>query len=214
MRAGKSLNILCVDDHQVVRDGVQTILSQQGVPAAVESATTAEEAVRLAGGREWDLVILDISLGAGRSGLDALREMRRLRPRLRVLVFSMHDDELYARRAVAAGAQGYVTKGSSSEELYTAIRAVIGGGRYITPEMAEKLVFAPPPEGLPHDRLSATEMRVMLMLASGLRNKEIAAELHVESSTVTTHRRRLLDKMGMETDAELNRYAREHKLLD
>lgn len=214
MRIGKSLRILCVDDHQVVCDGVKTIFEQRGVPAEVGCASTAEEADRLAAAHEWDLVILDISLGGGRSGLDALREMRRLRPRLRVLVFSMHSDEVYARRAVAAGAQGYITKGSSSEELFAAVETIVGGGRYITPELAEKLVFAPPAETLPHDRLSEAEMRVMLMLASGMRNKEIAAELHVDSSTVTTHRRRLLDKMGMNTDAELNRYAREHKLLD
>jgi DNA-binding NarL/FixJ family response regulator len=126
----------------------------------------------------------------------------------------MHSDEAYARRAVAAGARGYITKGSSSDELFAAIEAVVGGGRYITPELAEQLVFAPPAEELPHERLSSAEMRVMLKLASGMRNKEIAEELHVDSSTVTTHRRRLLDKMGMNSDAELNRYAREHKLLD
>lgn len=214
MRVGKSLRILCVDDHQVVRDGIRTIFDQKGIPAEVECASTTEEAVRLATATEWDLLILDISLGAGRNGLDVLKEVRRLRPRLRVLVFSMHDDELYARRAVAAGAQGYVTKGSSSEELFAAIESVIGGGRYITPALAEKLVFAAPQRELPHERLSAAETRVMLMLAAGMRNKEIAAELHVDGSTVTTHRRRLLDKMGMSTDAELNRYAREHKLLD
>ena len=120
----------------------------------------------------------------------------------------------YARRAISAGAQGYLTKGSSSEELFAAINKIARGGRYITPSLAEKIIFTPDAEKLAHETLSDREYEVMLLIARGISNKEIAETLAIDSRTVTTHRRRILDKMNMNTDAELNEYARLNKLLD
>ena len=162
---------------------------------------------------DWDIVILDISLG-GKSGLDVLKEIKKLRPRLPVLIFSMHSEEVYARRAISAGAQGYLTKGSSSEELFAAINQIAKGGRYITPVLAEKIIFTADAEKLAHETLSDREYEVMLLIARGISNKEIAEKLAIDSRTVTTHRRRILDKMNMNTDAELNEYARLNRLLD
>jgi DNA-binding NarL/FixJ family response regulator len=193
---------------------VKQIFDEKGIAVELGNASTGAEALRLADEQDWDIAVMDISLGKGRSGLEVLKEIRKLKPKLPVLMFSMHSDEVYARRAINAGAQGYITKGSSSEELFEAVNSVLAGGRFITPDLAEKIIFASPSAELPHDRLSEMERKVMLMIAAGMRNKEIAAELHIDSSTVTTHRRRLLDKMDMNTDAEINRYAREHKLLN
>lgn len=207
------LRVLCVDDHQVVRDGVRKIFDERGVKVEFGEASDAAEALLLASRQEWDLVIIDVSLG-GKSGLDALREIKQLRPRLPALIFSMHSEAIYARRAINAGAQGYITKGSSSGELFEAINKTARGGRYITPALAEKIIFASDSEKALHETLSDREHEVMLLIARGKSNKEIAEELRIDSRTVTTHRRRILDKMGMETDAELNEYARANRLLE
>ena len=207
------LRILCIDDHQVVRDGVRRIFDEKAIAAEIGEASTAAEAPLLVSRHDWDIVILDISLG-GKSGLDVLKEIKNLRPHLPVLIFSMHSDEVYARRAISAGAQGYLTKGSSSDDLFSAINKVAQGGRYITPALAEKIIFTADSEKLAHEALSDREYEVMLLIARGMSNKEIAEQLAIDSSTVTTHRRRLLDKMDMQTEAELNEYARVNKLLD
>ena len=126
----------------------------------------------------------------------------------------MHSEEVYARRAINAGARGYITKGSSSEELYAAINKIVRGGRYISAALAEKIVFAADGDRHPHESLSPREYEVMLLIARGVSNKEIAERLGIDSRTVTTHRRRLLDKMNMQTDADLNEYARVNELLN
>ena len=207
------LRILCIDDHQVVRDGVRRIFDEKHIPIELGEASSAADATLLASRQDWDVAILDISLG-GKSGLDVLKEIKHLRPRLPVLMFSMHSEEVYARRAINAGAQGYITKGSSSEELFDAINKVAKGGRYITPALAEKIVFTPEADKLPHEILSNREYGIMLMIAGGKSNKEIAEQLGIDSRTVTTHRRRILDKMNMSADSELNEYARVNRLLD
>ena len=207
------LRILCVDDHQVVRNGVRSIFDEKGIEIELGEASGPAEAVLLASRKDWDIAILDISLG-GKSGLDVLKEIRKLRPRLPVLIFSMHSEEVYARRSISAGAQGYITKGSPSDELHEAIDKIARGGHYITPALAEKIIFASDPERLPHETLSDREYEVMLLIARGISNKDIAQQLSIDSRTVTTHRRRILDKMNMETDAELNEYARVNNLLD
>lgn len=207
------LRILCVDDHQVVRDGVRKIFDEKGLPVELGEASTAAEATLMANRQDWDVAILDVSLG-GKSGLDVLKEIKQLRPRLSVLMFSMHSEELYARRAIKAGAQGYITKGSSSEELFAAINKIAKGGRYITPALAEKIIFTTDSEKLPHETLSNREYEVMLLIAKGNSNKEIAEKLAIDSRTVTTHRRRILDKMNMSTDSDLNEYVRMNRLLD
>jgi two-component system, NarL family, invasion response regulator UvrY len=207
------LRILCVDDHQVVRDGVRRIFDDKNIPVEIGEASDAAAATWLANRQEWDIAVLDISLG-GKSGLEVLKEIKQLRPRLPVLMFSMHSEEVYARRAINAGAQGYITKGSSSEELFAAINRIASGGRYITPALAEKIVFTAHAERLPHDNLSDREYEVMLLIARGKSNKEISEALGIDSRTVTTHRRRVLDKMNLNADSELNEYARVNRLLE
>lgn len=207
------LRILCIDDHQVVRDGVRRIFDEKHIPMELGEANSAAEATLLASQQDWDVAILDISL-RGKSGFDVLKEIRNLRPRLPVLMFSMHSEEVYARRAINAGAQGYITKGSSSEELFDAINKVAKGGRYITPALAERIVFTADADKLPHEKLSNREYEIMLLIAGGKSNKEIAEQLGIDPRTVTTHRRRILDKMNMSADSELNEYARVNRLLD
>jgi two-component system, NarL family, invasion response regulator UvrY len=207
------LRILCIDDHQVVRDGVRRIFDEKNLEMELGEASTAAQATLLASRQDWDIAILDVSLG-GKNGLDVLKEIKQLRPRLPVLMFTMHSEEVYARRAINAGAQGYVTKGSSSEELFAAINKIAKGGRYITPGLAEKIAFTTDPEKLRHETLSDREYQVMLLIAKGKSNKEIAEELGIDSRTVTTHRRRILDKMNLSADSEVNEYARVNKLLD
>lgn len=206
------LRIFCIDDHQVVRDGVRKIFDEKGIRVEIGEASNASEAIRPISQQQWDIVVLDISLG-GKSGLDLLNEIRILQPRLPVLIFSMHSEEVYARRAIAAGAQGYITKGSSSDELYGAINKIARGGRYISAALAEKIVFASDGDRVPHETLSPREYEVMLLIARGVSNKDIAERLGIDSRTVTTHRRRVLDKMNMQTDADLNEYARVNQLL-
>ncbi len=207
------LRILCIDDHQVVRDGVRRMFDDKKIPIELGEASTAAEATLLASRNDWDVAILDISLG-GKSGLDVLKEIKQLHPHLPVLMFSMHSEEVYARRAINAGAQGYITKGSPSSELFAAINKVANGGRYLAPELAEKMVFATDAEKLLHETLSDREYEIMLLIARGKSNKEIAEQLAIDSRTVTTHRRRLLDKMNMSADSELNEYARVNRLLE
>lgn len=207
------LRILCVDDHQVVRDGVRKIFDEKKIQVEIGEASAAAEVPLLVSRQDWDIVILDISLGS-RSGLDVLTEIEQLRPRLPVLIFSMHAEEMYVRRAISSGARGYITKGSSSEELFAAVNKVAEGGRYVSPALAEKIVFTAGPENPAHEILSVREYEVMLLIARGKPNKDIAQELGINSRTVTTHRRRILDKMDLSTDAELNEYARVNNLLD
>src|SRR6185369_13910984 len=154
------LRILCVDDHQVVCDGVRRLFEEKGLKVELGEANNAADATLLASRQDWDMAVLDISLGGGKSGLEVLKEIRELRPRLPVLIFSMHSEEVYARRAIRAGAQGYITKGSPSDELHEAIAKVARGGRYITPALAEKIIFASDPEKLPHETLSDREYEV------------------------------------------------------
>lgn len=201
------MRILIVDDHAVVRDGVKRIFEEQ--PAAVfGEAGTAPEALKLAMEETWDVVVLDISL-AGRNGLEVLRELKQIRPRLPVLILSMHSEEQYARRAFRAGAAGYITKDSSRAELAKAINRVIEGGRYVSPALAEKLVFdiERATDRPLHEALSDREFEVMCHIASGKTVKEIAELLSLSDKTISTYRARILGKMDMKTNAELTHYA-------
>src|SRR5205807_8699704 len=155
--------VLIVDDHSVVRNGLKKILEDQPDEIAFGEAETAPEAIALVRERDWDIVILDISLGGGRNGLDTLKEMKQIRPRLRVLILSMHAEEQYARRAFKAGAAGYVTKDSPRSELVNAVNKVMKGGRYVSPTLAERLAvdLACKTDRAPHEILSDREFEVM-----------------------------------------------------
>jgi two-component system, NarL family, invasion response regulator UvrY len=201
--------ILLVDDHEVVRDGVRKIFDEQQPGATVfGEASTAPEALARVRDEDWDVVVLDLSLG-GRSGLEILKELKQLRPRLPVLVLSMHSEEQYARRAFKAGASGYITKDSSRLELFEVINKVIKGGKYISPALAESLIIdlERGTDRPPHEGLSDREFEVMRLIASGKTVGQIADELSLSITTISTYRARILEKTGMKTNAELTRYA-------
>lgn len=207
--------ILIVDDHEVVRDGVKRLFEEQPGTTAFGDASTASEALKVISEHDWDIVILDLSLG-GRSGLDLLKELKQVRPRVPVLILSMHSEEQYARRAFKAGAAGYITKDSSGAELSKAIDKVIKGGKYVSPVLAEKLVtyLEKGTDAAPQDALSDREFQVMRLIASGKTVSEIAQLLTLSDKTISTYRARVLEKMAMKTNAELTRYAIQNGLVD
>ncbi len=206
------LRILTIDDHAIVRDGVKGLFS-----ASTEQfgeARSGPEALTLVQESDWDIAVLDISLGA-RSGLEVLKEIKRLRPKLPVLILSMHADEQYAIRAFKSGASGYVNKASSGDELRKAILKVVKGGRYISPSLAETIVFDLTAGDKPlHEYLSNRELEVMCLISSGKTVGEIAELLALSNKTISTYRRRILDKMRMRTNAELTHYAFQNKLVE
>jgi DNA-binding NarL/FixJ family response regulator len=206
--------VLLVEDHQIVRDGLKTLLREQAITVFGE-ASTAADALSLAREEEWDLAVVDISLG-GRSGLDVVREIKEIRPKVPVLVLSMHSEEQYARRAYKAGAAGYITKDSPRAELASAIAKVIGGGRYVSTTFADRLVvdLERDTDRPPHQALSDREFEVMRLMASGKTIGEIAELLALSDKTVSTYRARILEKMHLDTNAELIRYVLENKLID
>ncbi|MGB6944097.1 MAG: response regulator transcription factor [Bryobacteraceae bacterium] len=207
--------VLIVDDHEVVRDGVKKLLDEEPGDISCGEAGTPDEAVRMALFGDWDAVVLDLSF-AGKSGLEVLKELKQLRPRLPVLVLTMHSEEQYARRAFKAGAAGFITKDSPRAELSKAIHKVMEGGRYLSPTLAERLILdlergADRP---PDQTLSDREFQVMRLIASGKTLSEIAGLLSLSDKTISTYRARLMEKMGMRTNAELIHYAIQNKLVD
>jgi two-component system, NarL family, invasion response regulator UvrY len=207
--------ILIIDDHEIVRDGLKNILNEQSEDRTFGEASTQPEALALATGQDWDVVVLDLSLG-DRSGLEVLKELKQIRPQLPVLILSMHSEEQYARRAFKAGAAGYITKDSSRAELVKAINKVAAGGRYVSPALAEELVIdlERRSDRPPHETLSDREFEVMRLIASGKTVGEIAGLLSLSDSTISTYRARILEKMAMRTNAELTHYAIQNKLVD
>ncbi len=206
--------ILLIDDHEVVRVGVKRIFDKHPEGTVLfGEASTAPEALDLVRAQDWDVVVLDLSLG-GRDGLEVLKELKQIRPRLPVLILSMHSEALFARRAFKAGASGYLTKDIRRSELVNAINKVIEGGTYVSPTLAEGLVVdlrrgADRPL---HELLSDREFEVMRLIASGKTLSEIAELLSLGDSTISTYRARTLEKMGMKTNAELTHYAIQNKL--
>jgi len=206
--------ILIVDDHEVLRDGVKRVFDKQPGTAVFGEAGTIQAALKLVREQDWDIVVLDISLG-DRSGLEVLKELKQIRPRLPVLVLSMHSEENFARRAFKAGAAGYITKNSAREELVKAVNKVISGGRYVSPVLAERLVGDLSQTDRPsHEALSDREFEVMRLIASGKTVGEIAVLLSLSDKTIATYRTRLLEKMEMKTNAEITHYAIRNHLVD
>ncbi len=206
--------ILLVDDHTVVRHGLMQILAEEFETVTFGEAQNGEEALAQVSNRRWDVVLLDVSLPA-RNGLEVLHDIRDKYPELPVLLLSVHPEQQYAVRALKSGAAGYVTKDAPRQELVKAVRKAVSGGKYVSPSLAEALASSLG-TGLgnaPEELLSNREYEVMRALASGGRIKEIAQNLGLSVKTVSTYRRRILDKMRMATNAELTRYAMEHQLL-
>jgi len=207
--------VLIVDDHEVVRDGVRRILDEQPGAISCGEAGTPDEALRMAATEDWDVVVLDLSF-AGKSGLEVLKELKQIRPRLPVLVLTMHSEEQYARRVFKAGAAGFITKDSPRAELSKAIHKVMDGGKYLSPALAEKLIIHLE-RGVDHppdETLSDREFQVMRLIASGKTLSEIADLLSLSDKTISTYRARVMEKMGMRTNAELTHYAIYNKLVD
>jgi two-component system invasion response regulator UvrY len=208
------IQILIVDDHAILRRGLKEILEREFRDVSIGGAGTAEQALTQLASEKWDLVILDITM-PGRSGIDVLRHLKALRPKLPVLVLSMHPEDQYGKRVLKAGASGYMNKESAPEELIKAVRKLLSGGRYVSPTLAETLaVDLGRDDGRPaHERLSDREFEVLRKMASGKTVGQIAQELHLSVPTVSTYRARILEKMGMSNTAELIRYALSHHLV-
>ena len=206
------LKILTVDDHEVVRRGIKEMFTEDS--ATFGEARTGAEALALVRKQQWDIAVLDISL-AGRNGLEVLVELKQLRPRMPVLILSMHAEEQYAVRAFKAGASGYINKASSGEELRRAILKIVHGGQYVGPSLAEKIVLQLSQAGkVTHESLSNREFEVLCSIASGHTVTEIASKLSLSNKTISTYRRRILDKMEMRTNAELTHYAIRNRLIE
>jgi two-component system invasion response regulator UvrY len=209
------IKVLIADDHAVVRRGIRQILTDEPDMLVAGEASTVQEVRDLARAERWDVIVLDINMPGG-SGVELLSELRRERPDLRVLVLTVYPEDQYAVRAIKAGAAGFLTKESAPEKLVEAVRKIAGGGRYVSPELAEALasLLAGEATGAPHERLSDREFEVFKMLASGKTVSEVAQELGLSVKTVSTHRTRILGKMDMRTNAELTRYAVKNRLVD
>ncbi|HMK43978.1 MAG TPA: response regulator transcription factor [Dissulfurispiraceae bacterium] len=207
--------ILIADDHAMFRHGLRQILEDSPDMAVVGEASNGRDVVDQALEHECDLLLLDINM-PGMNGLEALKQLRTLRPRLKVLVLSMYPEGQYAVRALKAGAAGYITKVSASEELIEAIRKISQGGKYVSASLAEQLLFDldADVERPPHELLSDREFEVLRMIASGKTVSQIADELSLSVKTVSTHRVRMLEKMRMKNNAELTNYAIKHRLID
>jgi DNA-binding NarL/FixJ family response regulator len=208
------LRILIADDHSVVRKGLRQILLEEFPSAEITETADAAALFMKVLREDWDVVITDISM-PDKSGLEVLQQIRRDHPRLPVLILSAHSEDQYAIRALKAGASGYLCKDSASEELVIAIRRILMGKKYITASLAEKLAFHLDPEGdrPPHESLSDREFEVMKFLAAGKVVSEIASQLCLSVTTISTYRARILAKMNLKTNYDLTRYAMENKLL-
>lgn len=209
------MKILLADDHAVVRHGLKQILAEEYQRAAYGEARNAQEALDLIWKEHWDIVILDITM-PGRSGLEVLREIKRSKPRLPVLVLSMHPENQFAVRVLKRGAAGYMTKESAAEELVGAVKKIMGGGRYVSTSLAEKLAtyVSSDSQKPPQELLSDREFQVLRLIASGKIVSEIARELSLSVKTISTYRTRILQKMGLRNNAELMHYAMQHQLVE
>ncbi|RYY49000.1 MAG: response regulator transcription factor [Chitinophagaceae bacterium] len=208
------IRVLIADDHTVVRRGLRQILLEGFPTALIEEVPDAEELVKRVMQAEWDVVISDLSM-PGRSGLEALQQIKQVQPKLPVLILSIHPEEQYAIRVLKAGASGYLSKDSAPDELVNAVQRVLLGKKYITDTIAEKLasVLDQDSNKSPHEYLSDREFSVLKMLAGGKSVSEIAESLFLSVTTVSTYRSRIMMKMNMKSNADLTLYAVEHKLL-
>jgi DNA-binding NarL/FixJ family response regulator len=209
------IRVLLADDHAIVRAGLKEILADTGDIEVTGEAANGQEVLARVFTQDFDVAVLDMSM-PGRNGIELIKLVKAEKPKLRILVLSMHSEEQYAVRALKAGASGYLTKDSAADQLVAAIRRIAAGGAYVTPETAERLALgaAPRAEAAAHTLLSDREFQVFRMIARGASVSEIARELSLSVKTISTHKTRIMNKMGLANQAELIRYALEHKLLD
>lgn len=208
------LRILIADDHTVVRKGLRQILTDEFSNAEITEVPDAEELIKKVMAEKWDVIVSDLSM-PGRSGLDALQQIKLSHPDLPVLILSIHPEEQYALRALKSGASGYLSKDTAPDELVKAVKKVLLGKKYISQAIAEKLAntFSSDTSLNPHENLSDREFDVMKLLANGKSVSEIAEMLSLSVTTVSTYRARLMVKMGLKSNSDLTRYAIENNLL-
>jgi DNA-binding NarL/FixJ family response regulator len=211
--ANAPIRILLVDDHVVVRNGVRLMLGSESDMIVAGEAANAQEALQLVKRGEFDVALVDIAM-QGMNGLDLLRHLRTEAPKLAVLMLSTYSEEVYAVRALKLGAAGYLTKDSPAATLIAAMRKAATGGKFLTPSLAEKIAgMLGGGEATSHEALSNRELEVMKMIAAGESLTKIAATLHLSPNTVTTYRARIFQKLGVNSNAELTRYAIENGML-
>jgi DNA-binding NarL/FixJ family response regulator len=208
------MNILLVDDHAVVRAGLRAILESMGDPVSVEEAECSEEAMAKVRQRPWNAVILDVSL-PGRGGFETLKQIKKEYPSLPVLILSIHSDRDYGMRALKAGASGYLDKSAAPERLLEAVAKVLGGRRYVSPELSEILAahLAGETWSDSHDVLTDRELEVFCLITAGNSTAEVAHKLSLSPKTVHSHRRSILRKLDLKSNMDIVRYAYQHRLV-
>lgn len=209
------IRILIADDHTILRDGLKQILSECHDMLVAGEADNGTDALKQVREQDWDVVVLDMSM-PGKSGIELIKQIRAEKPKLPILILSMHKEDVYAVRTLKAGASGYLCKDSASAQLVGAIRKVASGGMFLNPDVAEKLAFGlrPVSDAPPHTLLSDREYQVFILLVQGKPLTVIADELNLSVKTVSTHKTRILEKMQAENLSVLIKYAIKHKLLD
>jgi len=205
------IRVLLADDHQIVREGLRRILAGQTDLQVTAEAADGDEALALVRAQDFDVAVIDLSM-PGLAGLDLVKRLKLEKPGIKLLVLSMHGEQQYAARALKAGASGYLTKDSAAGQLLGALRKIAAGGVHVSEAAAASLIHGGA-DGAPHERLSDREFEVFKLLAGGTSPSDIAERLHLSVKTVSTHKTRILDKLGVGGTAELVRYALEHKLL-
>jgi len=209
------MRILIADDHAVVRRGLKQILAEAFKRSVFGEAKNSQEVLECVWKEPWDIVILDLTM-PGRSGLEVLQEIKRERPKLPVLILSMHPEDQFAVRLLKAGASGYMTKESAADDLVGAVKKAVAGGRYVSTHLAEKLasLIVHDVQVAPHEILSDREFLILRLIASGKTVGKIATDLSLSVKTVSTYRARLLEKMCMSNNAELIQYAFQNQLVE
>jgi DNA-binding NarL/FixJ family response regulator len=209
------IRVLLADDHTIVRAGLKEILADTGDIAVTAEASSGAEVLERIRTEDHEVLVLDMSM-PGRSGIELIKQIKGEKPKLRILVLSMHSEAQYAVRALKAGASGYLTKDSAADQLVAAIRRIAAGGAFVTPETAERLAldFNRPADALPHTLLSDREFQVFQLIVGGRSVTEIAAKLALSVKTISTHKTHVMEKMSLSNQAELVRYAVRHKLVD
>src|SRR5262252_2861452 len=209
------IKVCVVDDHAVVREGLKRIIAENPGMAVTAEAGDGHEALKVIQSEPCDVILLDITM-PNKNGLDVLKQLHSESPRLPVLVLSMHAEDQYAVRVLRAGAAGYLTKESAPAKLVQAIRKVVRGGKYVSPTLAERLVYDLDSGSTkaPHEVLSDREYQVLCMIASGRTVTDIAGELTLSVKTISTYRVRILEKLNMKNNAEMTRYAIKEGLVD
>lgn len=209
------IRIVIADDHTIVREGLKQLLLAADDLDVVGEAQNGHEVVMRVRELDFDVLLLDMSM-PGKSGTELIKQVHAEKPKLRILVLSMHEEEQYAVRAIRAGAAGYVTKESASAQLVLALRKVAGGGAFISQRVAELLALdaMPKGDGPPHAALSNREFQIFRLLVSGVTVSDIGERLSLSVKTVSTHKARIMQKMNMSTQTDLIRYAISHRLID